>query len=388
MSSWKRYAVYAVLLTANILFLMSERHTLSVYNDDTIQLKPSQPVTNRAASSITKWPPLEDLIDPMDDTISGIKSDVSFLLDIAILGHAKCATSFLVKWLQQHPETALFSREVCDLDDRKPAKLVRRLYTEFPQNDNTTTSLQRGFKCPGHFSNTPLSHLATFFPRTKLIVGLRHPVKYFESYYNFRARHPQRKSSLGDNTTLPPAETLIGPCPMNSQGVCTDRARFHVNLAKLGKTNWTDPEEQRLLHLTRKQQHITVVPNPLFLYDMDQLYDANAKRREQFRTDLKDFLGLSTPLPPLTVPPSTHKKFKALDICLPLYDELRAELIESGARASRWIRDFLLSMANENNVTISSPEYFESILRTWKYDPCDERNTNNSTASSINSSNE
>ena len=333
-----------------------------------------------------KWPPLDQLIDTSDDTVTGIKSDVSFLLDIAVLGHAKCATTYISKWLQQHPEIQMFDREVCDLYDRKPARLVRRLYTELPPN-NATHAFQRGFKCPGHFSLTPLGYFRTLFPQTKLIVGLRHPVRYLESYYNFRARHPQH------NRTLPsPAdggEALMGACTPSSQGVCTDYAKFHVNLAKLGKTNVTNPAEQMLLHLAKKDQKTLLannknnnIANPLFLYDTEQLYDKNTTRSTQFRKDLQKFLGLSAPLlAPIQKPPNeaaaatadgtpTTKKAKpkVLDICEPRYAALRAELVAIGKRASLWIRKYLLTV---HSVTVSSPEHFASILQTWKTDPCE-----------------
>ena len=444
---WRRYTIFTVLLAVNVILLRSERHSLhfllqaldgshkngeekanhqnsssssisddrgSQGNGDSRQSSSTAPIgyelprniaqTRTETESTTTtlipltsatdtetndhWPPLEDLVDLYDDSISGIKSNVSFLLDIAILGHAKCATTFLVEWLQQHNETALFDREVCDLYDQKPAKLVRRIYQELAQPSATTTTttpslLLRGFKCPGHFSRTSLRQLVALFPNTKIMIGLRHPVRYFESYYNFRARHPQRSSSSNTTTNdtvvpmLPPAETLVGPCTSTSQGVCTDRAKFHVNLAKLGKTSWRDSAEQELLHLTPAQQHLVVVPNPLFLYDVEQLYDTNVTRRAQFGRDVQHFLGLTTPLPPLVPPvPSTRgPKPKALDVCQPQYQQtLRAPLVETGHRASRWILDYLLSddHGQSKNVTVSCPDYFRTILEAWRKDPCDD----------------
>ena len=432
--AWRRYTIYSILMAVNVILLRSERHSLHIvlHNTDGSQTNNEMKVndqnissdadegtqddrepqllssvatigielarniaqtspaptpripftTTNTESNDNSWPPLEDLVDLQDDSITGIKSNVSFVLDIAIMGHAKCATTFLVEWLQQHNETALFDREVCDLYDQKPAKLVRRIYQQLSHTGWPTTTLprlQRGFKCPGHFSRTTLRQLVALFPNTKIMIGLRHPVRYFESYYNFRARHPQRPSNHNNDTAplvLPPAETLVGQCTSTSQGVCTDRAKFHVNLAKLGKTAWLDPAEQKLLHLTHAQQHLVVVSNPLFLYDVEQLYDTNVTRREQFRRDVQHFLGLSTPLPPLVPPvPSTRgPKPKALDVCQPQYQQnLRAPLVETGHRASRWILDYLLSDddGRSKNVTVSNPDYFRAILETWKRDPCD-----------------
>jgi len=356
---------------------MEDDHASQNRDGDSDDKATNHSTIEKQTSATDKWPPLDQLIHTSDDTITGIKSDVSFLLDIAVLGHAKCATTYISKWLQQHPEIQMFDREVCDLYDRKPARLVRRLYTELPSN-NATHVFQRGFKCPGHFSLTPLGYFRTLFPQTKLIVGLRHPVRYLESYYNFRARHPQH------NRTLPsPAdggEALMGACTPSSQGVCTDYAKFHVNLAKLGKTNVTNPAEQMLLHLAKKDQKKLLadknnnIANPLFLYDTEQLYDKNTTRSTQFRKDLQKFLGLSAPLmAPIQKQPNeaaTRKKAedKVLDICEPRYAALRAELVAIGKRASLWIRKYLLAVPS---VTVSSPEHFASILQTWKDDPCE-----------------
>jgi hypothetical protein len=118
-------------------------------------------------------PKLTDLIV---DTREKITGDVRPLLDFAILGHAKCATSFLMQWLAVHPEVQIWKEEVCDLYDRQPAGLVSRLYKELAEGGQ----YNRGFKCPGHFSRRSLSYFQKYFPRTHLIVGLRHPIRWFE----------------------------------------------------------------------------------------------------------------------------------------------------------------------------------------------------------------
>jgi hypothetical protein len=123
----------------------------------------------------TRRPPLSSLIS---DETDGIVGDVRFLLDFAILGHAKCATSFLMKWLHDHPEVQIHDAEVCDLYDAKPALLVKKLYEDLRPGEG----YQRGFKCPGHFSRNSMRYFRRYFSKTNLIVGLRHPVRWFERY--------------------------------------------------------------------------------------------------------------------------------------------------------------------------------------------------------------
>lgn len=117
------------------------------------------------------FPPLDRLVN--QDKITG---SVDWLLDFAILGHAKCATTYLMNWLRQHETVQMHDREVCDLNNRQPASLVRKLYTELEPGEDYL----RGFKCPGHFSREPLRYFRQYFENTKLIVGLRHPVRWFE----------------------------------------------------------------------------------------------------------------------------------------------------------------------------------------------------------------
>ena len=57
----------------------------------------------------------------------------------------------------------------------EPAELARKLYEELPEGN-----YQRGFKCPGHFSRRSMRYFRQYFSKTKLIVGLRHPVRWFE----------------------------------------------------------------------------------------------------------------------------------------------------------------------------------------------------------------
>lgn len=118
-------------------------------------------------------PPLASLIK---DTDRGVTGHVSFLLDWAIIGHAKAATSFIMKWLDRHPEVATWDKEVCDLYDNRPANLVKRLYEELPEG-----KYKRGFKCPGHFSRRSIRYFKKYFSKTRVIVGVRHPVRWFES---------------------------------------------------------------------------------------------------------------------------------------------------------------------------------------------------------------
>jgi hypothetical protein len=64
------------------------------------------------------------------------------------------------------------------------------------------------------------------------------------------------------------AETMIGSCHDNPMNLCTDRALFHVELSRVGKTNMTAPEE---LEMKRQfpqyyKEMPPPVPNKVFLF--------------------------------------------------------------------------------------------------------------------------
>lgn len=303
-------------------------------------------------SQKVKWekhrPELEQLVKK--DEIVG---DVRPLLDFAILGHAKCATTFISQWLSSHPSIQIWDYEVCDLYDGRPDKLSRKLYEELPRGD-----YQRGFKCPGHFARRSLRYFRRYFSKAHLIVGVRHPVRWFESYYNFRVRH--------GNWTMPEPQKLIGECIPEGHGVCTDRANFHASLSMFGQTNLSDPSEHHLLRLRDKYALISQIDNPVFLYDTAQLYDSDEGRKAQFRRDLADFMGLDD-LPDPPVEERKKPKPKAIDVCDPSFDKIREELLLIGKRASIWIRKYYLE---SSNAYVSNREFFEETLQTWKEDPC------------------
>jgi hypothetical protein len=357
------------------------RKSTTVEKKDNAEAKEDKPEPVDASSSSSKrtsaearlakieykkmhFPPLESILN---NKTSGkdehnIIGDVSFLLDFAILGHAKTATSFLTKWFADHPNMAIWEEEVCTLYTYQPAVLARRLYQDFPQSNATT---HRGFKCPGHFSYQYLRYFRRYFTNTRLIVGVRHPVRWFESFYNFLARKGHE---------LPNPKELMGSCSNHEhKGFCTDRAQFHQNLAKFGKTNLRDPAEKALLRLPRKSKDFLRTSNPIFLYDMSQIYDANQTRLEQFKADLQHFLRLPAPLPDASdaagKTTTSRVKKKVLNICLDEHEAVRKELVEIGTRASMWIRKYFMKL-DPDEVTISNRDFFEQALKEWKFDPC------------------
>jgi hypothetical protein len=297
-------------------------------------------------------PPLHTLIGDFNKDITG---DVEFLLDFAIVGHPKTATTFTMDWLASQDEIQMYRREINSLNMGKPAELVSELYT-LPVGGE----YKRGYKAPRDlFSIEAMNSISEYWPDCKLVVGLRHPVMWFESFYNFRVRRGR---------IMPPAGSLIGECPSHSHGVCTDEAQFHLHLNLLGKTNRTTAGEKKLLKpLPSEVPTLAHMHNQVFLYEISQLGDEDKTRAYKYRRDLGSFLGLEHEISPIVQGESRNYHFD-LDICEDRYRPLRRALMDIAKPASEWIRTYFMQSPE---VVVSSPEFFNELLLEWMEDPCD-----------------
>ena len=140
----------------------------------------------------------------------------------------------------------------------------------------------------------------------RFIVSLRHPVLWFQSFYNFRLKQNILK---GEKPWKPQVKDLIGPCNNNSpyvlnhfeanetnrKGVCTDGSKFHHYLSRLGKTAMNTEHEAALLvhdmsiHSFPKAQ--------VFIMEINQFSPHNVTLGNRLRKDLQHFLGLDHELP-------------------------------------------------------------------------------------------
>lgn len=316
--------------------------------------------------------------------------DPQFLLDLAIVGFPKCGTTALQDWLSQHPQIQMLLGEPFPLMYRKPYLLIWKLYNLLPE-DQVQIKYVRGYKnpldvrCP-----TCMNYLGTLFPKTPLIIGLRHPVRWFESLYNFKVQNlpPQVHPGVYGHPN-----DLIDECEdyMNPDCVGTAKGWFHVHLAALGKVAF--PEEWRLEY-PRYLQNVSLtapIPNPVFLYETNQLqFHASAPAGEhskQFREDLANLLHLETPLDMpmsrakpdnfnLTTRQQRRKDRFKIRICEDNYKPLRSALMTVARRTSEWIRNELLQSPD---VVVSSPDHFRSLIEGWMLDPCDDARFNATT---------
>ena len=332
-------------------------------------------------TAILELPPLEELI-ARNGTIIG---DISWMLDFAVIAFPKSVTTFMKDYLNQTKETFVFERELCmkhysDITDF--VKTYYDLHAKLKQPRYPKT-IQFGLKCPGVLYRENDIHIyAKYFPRTKFIIGLRHPVSWFESFYNYQSYR---------NVSLPDTSQLIGRCTKHEkvhQKVCTDRARFHAALARLGKTPMEDGEEIDLLLGTRYDEHqqsiqqtnndknATIhqhgryleeenngIPNHILLYEVQQIHDEEASK--ELSSSIQQYLGIEKDFPSI----SSYKqnKSRTINICDAKHENIRRVLVKHGADAEAWIHKYFLKSPG---VEVASQNSFHHFLSDWSADPC------------------
>jgi hypothetical protein len=298
------------------------------------------------------------------------------LLQFAIIGFGKCGTTSVLKWLQTHPEIAVLPVENFDLMHHQPDQLIEKL-TQLPSNK------LKGYKSPVDVTLPHvLQYLTQYFPHAKLIVGVRHPVHWFASLYNFRLQ--QQRSPLS-RTTLPPPDELVGACVASARNTCTYKGEFALFLRQLGKTKQphivTEFERRmyRGAHLeppnttTVIEESTIRVSNPIFIYEIRELED----HPELVSQALTDFLGLSTPLSskipilnqqkrPSSLTNSASSDVTRINICE--HRRVRFELMRIARSSSVWIRNYFLA-APESSHIVRLP-HFSSYVKDWMMDPC------------------
>jgi hypothetical protein len=348
---------------------LKEASVLHDYKDAQLELFSSS-LGNESLNNVIVRPPFRTLArNPT--TIIG---DVSFLLDFAILGFGKCGTTTMMYWLAEHPEIQAFKEEKYELLEELPGLFVKQLYFDLPAGN-----YKRGYKAPQDVRDVNvLQYFRNHFVNANIMVGIRHPVTWFQSLYNFRVQN------LSGNKVMPPPRHLIGSCSKETMQVCTSKGDFAYGLFSLGKTNFPEPREPNqlekvILSHRSKSKNLTdipYVPNPVFLFELDQLGDTNATRVLQFRNDVTNFLGLRQLLPDLPhhIPgkkrddeDQRRRDAMKINICDEKHRVVREELMILARQSSWWIRKVFL---NSPTVFVSSREYFEEILQGWMKDPC------------------
>jgi hypothetical protein len=161
--------------------------------------------------------PLSSLIA---DTESNITAPVHWILQFAHIGMPKTASTSIMHLLYSHPETQMHEKEIHSLQNASPAQLVKEMY-DLPPGKH----FHRGFKSPGQLETIHcLYAFERYFFNTKLIIGVRHPILWFQSWFNHFRNAKKRR-------------VRESPLDYLDFALLPQSLEFHKNIAQLGKTN-------------------------------------------------------------------------------------------------------------------------------------------------------
>ena len=291
-------------------------------------------------------------------------------VDFAIIGFPKTGTTFLQEVLRTHPSVLMPDGEMCGIHTARGQKKLDRFLeaSASTRSDVSGERKQLGIKCPSFIRQThDIEKLAEYSTETRLVVGLRHPVHFFQSFYNYRVREHYKFKRKGE---IPDALELGNH--KDWQGVSTAYAKFDLYLKQLAKVPLLQSDMESMLKSDSLwEKRISPTPFKVFAYTLDQLRDRNETRQVRFQNELQTFLRLKSPIEGLWEPHEslqyneTYPEY--IDICDDEFETMRYWLVHIGKRSGDWItRRFI----NAEDVVVSDVDHFTSSLATWGEDPC------------------
>ena len=287
-------------------------------------------------------------------------------LDFIMGGFPKTGSTSILHLFRGNNETNVLAKEFCSYSSEDNVIHMQRMLDKL---DNKSKDTKRGIKCPMALWNAKgLRKLNDINKDIKIIVGVRHPVLWFESFYNYRVTEMHDKNAV----IVPPLPQQL-VAPNHWKGVSTLGPRFEIALMQLGKASLSTWD----LTLLRRFGTRKVIPNSfkIFIYDIDQLSDTSIERSHRFKNDVQDFLNLKHPI--RNFPRSNINHFtgenkypETIDICEAKYDDLRLQLTQNGRKTSEWIRSKFI---DHNDVLVGGKGYFLDLIDEWGKDPCSKK---------------
>jgi len=246
------------------------------------------------------------------------------ILDFVIAGFPKTGTTTLMANLG-----TLAPMDVGDICT-PVHQTVYYSYMNWPKMHGEDKIL-RGSKCPAYLQvgaskDNWLVSYSDYLPKTKLIIGIRHPMKWFKSFWDMQLNNGGKETRSGDPYELTGrcdgSWGCRNSCPKR-QLFCIQRARFHLALAQLGKTELSS-EERKFLAPEDPDggDHVgnDNVRNPVFLYEQSELNE------DYVWEEMAAFLEIEN---------ITHNQYrgshghgnKKTDFCDDKYDNFRAQMM-------------------------------------------------------------
>ena len=308
-------------------------------------------------------------------------------------------TSFLLMLLGMQPEITMPPNEFCGIKGRNgDRELIQWMKNQSRYNP---PSQKYGIKCPSMVRDTDMiENLIKVSVYTRLVIGVRHPVLWFQSFYNHRwvdVHYPALASKwrmtnlripclfysicrVWENYHFPELykdSPIQSPFDLNNthhwRDVTPVYSKFDIFMKQLAKVSLTSDEMYEVFHSGDEiwPKRFSVNPFKVFIYTIEQLSDKNATRQSIFRDDLKEFLRLDQQLPDFNSFPKAnqhHQNYpEYIDMCEQKNSAIRNSLLASGKKSSDWI---LHKFIKSSDVTVSNVEHFRQNLESWGIDPC------------------
>ena len=313
-------------------------------------------------------------------------------LDFLVAGFAKSGTTSLLKTLRTHPEIAMGEEEYCQIarpvqqDDVNLKHLNRYLYgmkktamIEKQSNNNPHTSFRVGVKCPDSIKNFKAIHrLTQHSPHCKIIIGMRHPVWYLQSFFNYRVMEAHLKTrpytqtrKAQQSAEIPTLETLwYANETVIWRDISKKLTHYEMYLAQFAKTDMSFAQMRDWGFL--EQPYLAIKPNSfrMFVYAMDQLQSDSSSA--ELRRDLQLFLNLTQPIPPFghsnKIASNIHIYPQVVDICSVEMERIRHDVLDHAATVTvPWMLQHFLASPD---VVVSDKPFLIQTIQSWAQDPC------------------
>jgi len=289
------------------------------------------------------------------------------ILDFAISAFPKCGTTTMSSNLAEL--APMDTGDVCTPAAQTVFYSYKMWPKQFGNGDNNNKTF-RGSKCPMFING--IVEYSVHLPRTKLIIGVRHPISWFISFWNMQLRNSGTVAGGDPYRLTKPCygKGCRAHCP-DRQLFCVHRSRFHVDLAQLGKTDLTT-EERSLLAPNDRDGGINLknkkIRNPIFIYELKQI------KEDYLWKSLGDYLGFEGGVIKHNKIRGAHgKQVNSTNFCEPKFDDLRATMMPYAYDLSEWLQRYLIPVAKNTSrldVVIAHPDSFVELVESYKYDPC------------------
>jgi len=404
------FLVVALLLSIHYMiipsFLVSVGKTITTGETD--EYLNAQQNTTKTDQSLEEWRKRrvgKKTFDSWFDKEGFLEDNIDSsgpVLDFVIIGFPKCGTTAMMRTLGT-VTTMPPDQDICT----PPAQIVYYSYVNWAKmygngaHNHTEKKPLKGSKCPYYIEGPDLDTFGKKLPKTNLIVGFRHPVLWFQSFVNMAWFHV----GGGSMADFVRTDRLLETSKDNHKcikrvnyNICVARSRFHLSLARMGKTpldlNERDLLQSEVYQAKRRRNDTSThlkeypigndpqkigIPNKVFVFESTQ------GKNEYFYEELAKFVRIDrAQLPEINYRSgsglNSNKKQieqsekETFDICLPEFDYVRKELLPIAYTLKEWLLRYLIPASlQRDDLVIPNVTHFAEIVESFGRDPCSDR---------------